>query len=261
MSGSGDGSRTTPVVAPAPLPADVGLVFALPIEAGPMLRKLRDVRKYSNERLTVIEGELGGKLVAVVITGSGRKRALHGAQLLLAGHKPRWVISAGFGGALTTALARNDVVFAQEVSDEEGRSLAIDVTVHSDAGGPGPRLRSGKLLTVDHIVRSAAEKAELHARFGAHVVDMESVAVAALCAERGVRFMAIRVVSDDAQTNLPKEVVSILGRSGGYRVGAAVGAIWRRPGSLKDLWRLRDHAVAAAEVLGDVIPDAVARLG
>jgi adenosylhomocysteine nucleosidase len=250
-----------PAAAPAPEPADIGIVAALPIEVGDILRRFRNVRKYSNERQTIVEGELAGKLVALILTGPGRKRARKGAELLLAGHHPRWIVSAGFGGALDPSLSRNDVVFANEVLDPDGAHLSIDVVVHPESTRLSPRTRSGRLITVDRIIRAAAEKAELRQRFGADIVDMETAAVAGLCGERGIKFLSIRVISDDATTDLPPEIASIMGRSGGYRVGAALGAIWKRPGSLKDLWGLREHALAAAKTLSTVIPGAISRLG
>ena len=78
---------------------------------------------------------------------------------------------------------------------------------------------------------------------------MESSAVAALCAERLVRFLAIRVVSDDARKDLPREVASLITQSGSYRIGAAFRAIWNRPSSIKDFWTLHEHALEAADRL------------
>ena len=57
---------------------------------------------------------------------------------------------------------------------------------------------SGRLLTVDQLVLRAAEKDELHRTYQADLVDMESSAVAAICREHTVRFLSIRVISDDA---------------------------------------------------------------
>ena len=241
----------SPAIAPPPVPADVGIVAALSIEISPFLARLSNVRKYATARDTIIEGELAGKLVAAVITGPGRKNASRGAQLLIGGHRPNWLISAGFGGALDPALRRNDVVFASEVADEEGVSLQIDVAVPDDSANA--RVSLGKLITVDRIIRTAVEKAALRDRTGAGVVDMETSAVATLCGDRNVKFLAIRVISDEATVDLPREIATILGRSGGYRVGAALGAIWRRPSSLKDMWALREHAIAAAGRLSDVL--------
>src|SRR4051812_6645293 len=97
-------------LAPAPVPADVGIVMALPIESGYLTDSLKKVRKYSARNHQVIEGELAGKIVAIVLSGAGRKAAHAGAELLIAGHRPRWLLSAGFAGALDPELERNDLV-------------------------------------------------------------------------------------------------------------------------------------------------------
>src|SRR5437868_2254728 len=96
---SGAGAAAIPI-APPPTPADIGLVAALPMEVAPLLARLKGPRKYFSERHTIIEGELAGKLVAAIVAGPGRAAARRGTNLLLAGHRPRWVISAGYGGAL-----------------------------------------------------------------------------------------------------------------------------------------------------------------
>jgi adenosylhomocysteine nucleosidase len=124
----------------------------------------------------------------------------------------------------------------------------------------GSRIRSGRLLTVDRIVRTAAEKAELRRRFEADLVDMETSGVAALCSERSVRFLSIRVISDEAQVDLPREVVALLTRSGSYRIGAALRALWHRPSSLKDFWALHEHAQEAADRLAQFVVAALERL-
>src|SRR5690349_20990462 len=92
--------------APAPVAVDIGIVAALALEVGFLIDGLSKVRKYSGPRHTIIEGECAGKLVAVVVAGMGRAAARRGAQLLLDGHHPRWLLSAGFAGALDPGLAR-----------------------------------------------------------------------------------------------------------------------------------------------------------
>jgi adenosylhomocysteine nucleosidase len=42
--------------APAPTPADVGVVAATQIEVGPFLARLANVRKYAGPKFTVVEG-------------------------------------------------------------------------------------------------------------------------------------------------------------------------------------------------------------
>ena len=111
----------------------------------------------------------------------------------------------------------------------------------------------GRLLTVDQVVLRAAEKGELHRSYQADLVDMETSAVAAVCREKLVRFLSIRVISDDAHGDLPREVASIMNPSGSYRVGATLRSIWQRPSSVKDFWRLYEHSIEAADRLAKFI--------
>jgi adenosylhomocysteine nucleosidase len=246
--------------APPPVPVDVGIVAAMSVEVGFLLDRFKNVRKYAGPGHTIIEGECAGKLVALIVAGMGRQSARRGTQLLIDGHCPRWIVSAGFGGALNPSLKRFDLVLANEVLDLEGHRFAIDLTTPERDDGRGPRIETGRLLTVDTIVCTATEKADLRRRFEADVVDMETSAVAALCSERSLRFLSIRIISDDARTELPREVAELMTRSGSYRVGAAMRAVWRRPSSLKDFWSLYEHAQQAADRLAEFTAGALEEL-
>lgn len=248
-----DRRETAAVKAPAPLPADVGIVAALAIEVGFLTDRLTNVRKYAGPGHTVIEGETGGKIVALVVGGPGRAAARRATDRLLAGHRPRCVLSLGFGGALNPALRRNQVVVPNEVVDLDGARFAIEA-------GSAPGTATGRLLTVDAIVRTAAAKAELRRRFDVDLVDMESAAVAAVCGERGVRFLAARVISDDAAHDLPPEVVRLMTGSNSYRAGAALRALWNRPSSIKDFWALHEQAQEAADRLAQFAIGAIGRI-
>lgn len=239
------------LTAPAPVAVDVGIVSALPIEVGFLIDRLTNVRKYSGVGHTIIEGEVAGKLVALIVAGLGRDAARRGAGLLLDGHHPRWIVSAGFAGALDPDLPRYSIVMPNEVIDGEGHRYAIDVAVPppEGEGDRTPRISTGRLLTVDRIIATAAEKAEIRGRFDADLVDMETSAVAAMCSERAVRFLSIRVISDEAGVDLPPEVVTLLTRTGSYRIGAALRALWQRPSRIKDFWALHEHAQEAADRL------------
>jgi adenosylhomocysteine nucleosidase len=237
-------------VAPAPVPADVGIVAALPIEVGDLVDGLKKVRKYHSVAVPVIEGESGGKIVAVAIGGIGRAAARRAADVLIAGHRPRWIISAGFAGALNPAYARNDLILAREVIDREGGCYAVNAPPEIAAN---VRHSIGRLLTVDQLVLSAGHKRELHESHQADLVDLETSAVAAICNEKLVRFLSIRVISDDAHSDLPTEVAAILKRSGSYRVGATIRSLWQRPSSIKDFWALYEHSIEAAGRLSTFI--------
>jgi len=247
MSSSENPKRGRTPVAPPPIAADIGIVAAMPMEVAPLLDRFEGVRKYGAKGQTIIEGQIAGKLVALVVTGMGRARAQRGTERLIDGHRPRWIVSPGFAGSLNPAIPRNAMIVPLEVANAEGRRFPID---WPDGLAPPPCVeRTGRLLTVDAVVLKAAQRTQLRADHGADLVDMETSAVAALCRERGVRFLSLRVISDDAVTDLPPEIQSIMGESGSYRLGAALGAIWRRPSSVKDLLALREHAIESADRL------------
>jgi adenosylhomocysteine nucleosidase len=256
-----DAGPAPTVVAPPPVPADVGIIAALPIEVAPFQARFRNVRKYTTPRHTIVEGDCGGKLVALIVAGVGGPSARRGAEILLAGHRPRWLVSAGFAGALDPDLRCNDSLLVTSLVTEDATApgLEIDLSLPDSPEGR-PRVRSGRLVTVSRIIRTAAEKADLRARSRADAVDMESYPIAALGAERGVRFLGVRVISDEAGTDLPPEVLTILGPTGSFRLGAAVGAIWRRPSSFKELWSLREHAHEAADRLAVVLAEIIRQL-
>lgn len=245
------------MIAPAPVPADVGIVAALPMEMGYLVDRLRRVRKYHAASMPVIEGELDGKIVAIAIGGMGRDAARRAAEVLLDGHRPSWILSAGFAGALNPALSRNDLALPSEVIDPAGQGFPIP---RPEAMGSNVRHVSGRLLTVDRVILDAAAKQDLHRTTGADLVDMESSAVAALCAQRLVRFLSARIVSDDAGTTLPPEVATIMTKSGSYRVGAALRAVWNRPSSIKDFWTLHEQALESADRLARFVVRCLADL-
>ncbi len=191
-------------VAPPPVPADVGVVAALPIEVGALQLRLHNVRKYSGPKHTIVEGDCGAKVVALIVAGVGQTAARRGAELLLAGHRPRWIISAGFAGALDPELRRNDLVLVTRVVSEDAAAPGLDIDVNLlDVSEGAWRSRAGRLVTATRIIRTAAEKAEVRRQFESDLVDMESYPVASLCMERAVRWLGVRIISDEASTDLP----------------------------------------------------------
>ncbi|MGC8640307.1 MAG: nucleoside phosphorylase [Isosphaeraceae bacterium] len=235
---------------PAPGPADFGVVMAMPIEAGYLSDALRNVRRYAARTHSVIEGELAGKLIVLVVSGPGKAAARRGAEVLLVGHRPRWLISAGFAGGLDPALRRNDLVLADEIIDQDGTRTEIDVELPQI---PGVQRTGGRLLTADRMITRIAEKAELHCQHGADLVDMETSALAALARERSLRFLSVRVINDDAHAELPAEVARLLTHTGSYRLGVALRSIWHRPSALKDFLSLHARALEAAARLSSCV--------
>lgn len=237
--------------------ADVGMVSALPLELGEFLRRCERVRHYRGGDFVFRGGLYDGVRVVVVEAGAGSQRAQRAAQALLDAHRPRWLLSCGFAGGLQPHVRVGQIVVADRLLRTDAPPVQIDVKMPAD---PAHGLHVGSLLTVDQLVRTVAEKQNLASQSGALCVDMESYAVGAFCRDHAVRCLVIRAMTDDTTEDLPPEVLSIFGSTGAVRLGAVVGALWKRPGSYQDLWRLRERAYLAAEHLANFLDGVIAQL-
>lgn len=229
--------------------ADIGIVCALKLELAEYVDRCDRVRKYTGGDFTFRGGFTGPDWdirVVIVEVGTGAERARRATQALMDAHTPVWVISAGFSGALHPDLQLGDIVVANSIVDTAGQELRVDVKMSPD---PERGWHVGRIVMAGDIVRSVSEKRQLAEKHDALAVDMESLAVAQVCQQTGTRFMAVRVISDDLSHDLPPEVMSVFGGTGSLRAGAIAGALFKRPSSMKDMWRLRENAQHASERL------------
>lgn len=237
--------------------ADVGIVHATAMEVSPFLERCDRVRKYTGGDLVFRGGLLGKIRVALAQSGMGPKLASRATQALIDGHSPAWIVSAGFSGALQAGMRIGDIVVASSIVDSAGVELSIDLKMPAD---PAAGLHVGRLLMVDRMIRTVAEKQTLGQQHGAMAVDMESLAVAQVCRDAKTKFLAVRVISDDLSADLPKEILSVVNTSGTARWGAVAGALFQRLGSAQDLWRLREQATGAAARLATFLDGVIVQL-
>ncbi|NQV27954.1 MAG: 5'-methylthioadenosine nucleosidase [Rhodopirellula sp.] len=237
--------------------ADIGIVSALPIELGQFLDRCERVKHYKGGDFTFRGGRYDGIRVVVAEAGMGYARARKAAQAMIDAHQPQWILSCGFAGALLPTMKIGQIVVANEIDDQHGQQKSINLALASDEENG---LYVGRILTVDEMVRTVEEKKQLHEKYEAIAVDMESLAVAQVAAETKTGFMAVRVISDDMSSDLPSEILSIVGDTGAVRVGAALTSLFKRPESLKDMLHLRTNAQAAAKSLATFLDGVVHQL-
>lgn len=161
----------------------VAVIAAMRTELAPLLRKIRPTR---------IDGVQLFQLpnAVVAIGGIGEKFAHHAAEVAIRYAQPKRLISAGIAGAVSPELKVGDVGQIREV-------------VHA-ASGTSYKAASGDwILATSQHVSNAALKQELLIRHGADVVDMEGAAVAQVAHARGLKFLAVKAISDEAAFVMP----------------------------------------------------------
>ncbi len=242
-------------------PCDLVVVFALGLESGGLIDRMTDV--VTTRCATFVEraGQLDGRRLVVCESGVGCDAAAQATDDLIKIYQPRWIVSAGFAGALTPTLRRGHVVMANSLIDQQRQSLDVGVHIDPTVIQATPSLHIGRLLTINQLVRHRHEKEQLAVDFDALACDMETIAVAQACRRQQVRFLSVRIISDQLDDKLPVEVEHMLEQQSiAGKLGAATRALFHRPGSVKDMWKLRETAIQASDRLANFLVGVLSQL-
>ena len=122
------------------------------------------------------------------------------------------LVSIGFCGGLQPALHAGDIFVATEVV---GVSPALQPATEKP-------FKTGKLLSIDRVVSTAAEKAALSKN--ADAVEMEAAAVADRAKRYHVPFYAVRVVTDTFEESFPLDFNAVRSSDGRFSRARIVAA-------------------------------------
>lgn len=148
------------------------------------------------------------------VCGIGHENAARAATELLHGGAQR-LLSWGVAGALAADLKSGALVLPDVVFAADGNRYAVDkkwrACVEHSLRALNPA--SGGLAESARVA-SVADKQALYARTTAIAVDMESAAVAAVAAEAGLPFIAIRAIVDQAERPIPAAALRAMDEDG-----------------------------------------------
>ena len=167
--------------------AKIAIVAALEREVRSLIKGWHRVeREFEGRRFTFFES---GQAV-LVCGGIGAEAARRATEAVIALYQPELVLSAGFAGALDRALKVGETFLPRRIIDaRDGSSLEVPT-------GYG-------VMVSTEVIAGAEQKAKLSESYGAQAVDMEAASVARGAQARGVRFMAIKSISDEKDFAMP----------------------------------------------------------
>lgn len=207
---------------------EVGIVAAMERELADLVRGWRVIlgpkyRYYERDGVIAVCG------------GIGEKCAREAAEAVLTFRAPQVLISAGMAGALVPGLSVGAVVLPTKVLSATG------VPAFTIEG------RDGALISFLSVT-TPSQKRELAARFGAIAVDMEAASVAEVAQRRGVRFAAVKAISDELDFRMP-ELGKFIGPDGKF--GKLSFALYAavRPAMWPGLAALQRNAAIASGAL------------
>ena len=174
----------------------IAITFALPAESSDFVRLLTKPITSAREGVETIRGQFHDRSVTVFHTGVGEKSCRTQIENFLCKHQAKYLISAGFAGALDQELQIGDLLLSENFSSPE--LLGSERLDFADAG-----LFLGKLATVPGIVDSKSERDRWATETGAAAVDMETEFIWAACIAHRVPMLSLRVISDTPSEPFP----------------------------------------------------------
>jgi len=193
--------------------------------------------------------------LALLETGEGVANAESQLNAWLERRSAHAVLSMGFAGALSSELQVGDLVVANSV---HGAAAAPDRELLAAASRIrlNTPVRFGTALTSDVILWRATEKHTLAKSLGEDeigFVDMESTAIAGVCARRDVPFLIVRSITDLFDEDLPLDFNLCRDRDGRVKSSKVMKAALLNPGSFTGLLELRKRSQLCADRMAEFV--------
>jgi nucleoside phosphorylase len=207
----------------------------MPSELGPVVKVL-GLERDTIGSLEVRRGVVGDVEVIATKTGIGTTRAKDATNRLLDAADVDHVMVVGIAGGMGPSKV-GEVIFPETVvdrdSNEEYRPTPLGDVV--------PR---GRLITHDDFDMGETAHRQLVAD-GFIAVDMETAAIASVCAQRGCNWSAVRAISDLVGVT-PGDVINLANPDGTPNVGASLRYLVTKPWRIPKLIKLARESVQAA---------------
>jgi nucleoside phosphorylase len=225
------------------------VTFAVEAEFAPW-RKLRDLRRTQIDALDIYQAQIGRASVDFIVTGMGPANARRACEIAMT--QPHTIcIASGFAGALkpihkpgTILVARSVQQLGKPETIECSRRLAV-------SGFMDHAVYVNMFLSTDQVVSNPEAKRQLSPF--ADAVDMESFTVLSVARENNLPAVAIRVISDSFEQDLPVEIETTVDDKGQVRIAGVLKHIARHPLQLPALIRLGRQSRTAAEALASFL--------
>jgi adenosylhomocysteine nucleosidase len=214
-------------------PFRIGVLTPMPSEQQPVVRAM-SLQRADDDRF--YRGTVAGAQIVSGRTGMGTKLAREGTARLLDSADVDHVIVVGIAGGMGPSKV-GDILFPEVVVNKHTGGEFKP----SPLGGIAPR---GKLMTHDDFDMGPADLRR-YVGEGFIAVDMETAAVAEVCEQRDVPWLAVRAISDLVGVT-PGDVIGLANPDGSPNVGASIRYLLTKPWLIPNLIRLAKESTQAA---------------
>ena len=202
----------------------VAVIGAMSIETDGLKAVLKHKKEKEVCGFKFTEGKLGGKKVVVCCCGIGKVASSSAAAVMISLYKPEYVINLGVAGG-AKPLRQGDIVVSKNAVQHDYDATADGLVIGQVHGFESPYIPCdeetgdklykiakslgieavlGTVATGDMFVNSNEKSSWIASTFDARAFDMESAAVAQVCNIAGVKYCALRAISDNGDDTAVK---------------------------------------------------------
>ena len=212
------------------------ILYAFDAEGQVLMEKMSVTKTQTILGRPVYSGELSGKNIAIAESGVGMTNAAMTAQRLIDEYRPGAIIFTGIAGAIDTSVHIGDIVVCESwithdfgyygadgfqpgeirfyspqldslvershfpvdsAMYEVAEDLTDEVSLSQKIGERTPELSVGGIgVSGNSFIDNPEKRIWLNKTYGALITDMETAAVAQVCAVNDIPFIAFRSASD-----------------------------------------------------------------
>lgn len=195
----------------------IGIIGAVELEVAPFLDMMGNYAVTERALLRFCEGHIAGVPVVVVFCGVGKVNAALATTLLIETFACEAIINAGTSGGMDARLRIFDTVVSTEVAHHDvDASILRDYHPYRESiyfpAGEGllalarqaaetvtdRQVLFGRMMTGEAFIDDS-NRAPILEKYAPMSVDMETAAVAQVCAAFGLPYISVRSITDDAE--------------------------------------------------------------
>lgn len=176
--------------------------------------------------------------IVACVTGIGPAAAVRATEALLDAVRVSHVLVCGVAGGVGPTLAVRDVFWPET-------AWYVDTDERFPAT-PLPGVECAGTVATSREFHTEPEVIAGYAAGGAIAIDMETAAIAAVCAARHVPWSAVRAISDPAVGGADADMLTLLNTDGSPRIGATLRYLGTHPRRIPALIQIARDGTAAA---------------
>jgi adenosylhomocysteine nucleosidase len=195
----------------------IGIIVAVQGEVENLKKQVLHGERGTIGKGNYLRGKYRQKDLVIAQSGAGISRARSVALEMVEKFSPRIILSSGSCGGLKEGINKGEVVIGEEIIFKHGGISSERENADNEVFYPENHLNEkiysllkeshftvhkGKILSIGRFIYQTKTKEMLRDRFNTIAVEMDSGGIAQVAKQKGLPFIAVRVVSDELRGKL-----------------------------------------------------------